>query len=39
MCQPKEKVDCRDAAIEVGLVILFVILATTTSFLFLPGLI
>jgi hypothetical protein len=39
VCQPEEKVDCRETAVEIGLVILFVILATTTSYLFLPGLI
>ncbi len=38
VCQPDEKVDCRETAVEIGLVILFVILAATTSYLFLPAL-
>lgn len=36
MCPMEKSVDCRDALVEVGLIALFVILATLSSLLVVP---
>jgi hypothetical protein len=36
MCDSHQDVDCRDALIEIALIVLFVVLATGASLLFVP---
>ena len=36
MCQMQHDVDCRDTLVEVGLAVLFIILATGTSLIVVP---
>jgi hypothetical protein len=36
MCEPQRNVDCQDTLIEIGLIVLFVILATGASLIVMP---
>ncbi len=38
MCQPQKNVDCRDTLVEIGLIFLFIVLATGASLIVAPGL-
>lgn len=39
MCESQKNVDCRDTMVEIGLLVLFLVLATLTSLLVAPRLI
>ena len=39
MCEPRKNVECQDTLVEIGLLVLFLVLATLTSLLVAPRLI